>query len=326
MTDKVLEVKDLNIWLKEGKKCYSAVSSFSVSVEKGKTLGIIGESGSGKSISCMAIMGLLDHEKWDYSGSVCLEGKALSFTDNKKMCAVRGDSIAMIMQNPGAAFDPVYTIKRHFEETMKAHSSGITKREIQVRAIDMLRQMHIKNPEAVYNSYPFQCSGGILQRIMIAIAIVQNPVVLIADEPTTALDLTTQHEIIKILKEMQRRYGTSIIMVSHDLGVITHMADDIAVMYSGSIVESGRAEDVICAPMHQYTKGLFSSRPSFSKARLSELCGTQLSLKERGVTCQFYGRCALKEEACLRYDMSDAEVSGRKLKCCKMEERQDGIA
>lgn len=321
MDEKILEVQNLNIWLKDAQTQYSAVNNFSISVEKGKTLGIIGESGSGKSISCMAVMGLLDHDKWSYSGTVVLNGKELAFADDKKMCDVRGNSIAMIMQNPGAAFDPVYTIRRHFEETMRAHSSDLTKKEIKERAVDMLGQMHIKNPESVYNSYPFQCSGGILQRIMIAIAIAQNPAVLIADEPTTALDLTTQHEIIKILKEMQQRYGTSIIMVSHDLGVITHMADDIAVMYSGNIVESGNANDVISAPMHQYTKGLFSSRPAFSKERLPELSGTQISLKERGTVCQFYERCGLKCKACLEYDMSDVEISGRKLKCCRLEEQ-----
>ena len=180
--------------------------------------------------------------------------------------------------------------------------------------------MHIKNPENIYDSYPFQCSGGILQRIMIGLAVVQNPDVLIADEPTTALDLTTQHEIIKILKEMQARYGTAIIMVSHDLSVITDMADDIVVMYSGNIVETGDAKSIIKDPKHSYTKGLFRSRPAFSKERLPELEGAQMALKERGDICQFYDRCPMKTEACRSYDMSDRMIDGRRIKCCRIGE------
>ncbi|MFZ7102062.1 MAG: ABC transporter ATP-binding protein [Peptococcaceae bacterium] len=318
MMDTVLEVKNMKIALKEQDGLYPAVDNFAIALRKGKTLGIIGESGSGKSISCMAIMGLLDHEKWEYSGEVLLNGREIPFTDNIKMRTYRGRSIALIMQNPSSAFDPVYTIKRHFEETVRVHDRTAGKAEIKAQALEMLRQMHIKNTEDVYESYPFQCSGGMLQRIMIAIAVIQKPDVLIADEPTTALDLTMQHEIIKILKEVQARYNTSIIMVSHDLGVITHMADDITVMYSGNIVECGSARDVLSSPAHQYTQGLFRSRPAFSKERLSEVAGTQIGLKERGAGCQFFDRCPMKAEACLQYGMADRYVDGRLVRCCRI--------
>ena len=269
----VFEIKDLNLALKEDGMTYPAVDHFSITLKKGKTLGIIGESGSGKSISCMAALGLLSKEKWDCTGRVILNGEELPFLDDEKMRKYRGRSLALIMQNPSAAFNSLYTVRRHFEETIREHDRGVGKAEIRNRALDILEQMHIKDPERIYGGYPFQCSGGILQRIMIGLAVVQNPDVLIADEPTTALDLTTQHEIIKILKEMQARYGTAIIMVSHDLSVIAELADDLAVMYSGNIVEAGDARRIIEDPQHCYTKGLFLSRPAFSKERLPELKG-----------------------------------------------------
>jgi len=315
----VLEVKDLNISLKEGCNTYKAVENVSFSIGKGQTLGIIGESGSGKSLTCMAILGLLPADVWDYDAEIVLNGRSLPFRDNKAMRGYRGTDIALIMQNPMSAFNPVMTIKRHFEETLAAHKNW-NKNQIKAAALEMLSQMRIKNPETVYNSYPFQCSGGMLQRIMIALAVIMEPSVLIADEPTTALDLTVQFEIIKLINQMRKKYNTSVVIVSHDLNVIAGIADEIAVMYSGFIVEQAPAEEVLNSPLHPYTAGLFRSRPSYSKERLSEISGQPLSLKQRNSMCMFSERCPLKGEGCSNFEMLAHKVSDDHfVRCCAKE-------
>lgn len=315
----LLDVKNLNIFLKRGKERINAVSNVSFSLEKGKTLGIIGESGSGKSITCYAVMGLLDKKLWDVEGEVYLNGDLLDISDNDFMQRIRGSRIALIMQNPMSAFNPVITIGAHFVETInKAGEEKKSKEEIKKRALELMEKMRIRDPEAVYRSYAFQLSGGMLQRIMIALALVSEPELLIADEPTTALDLTVQHEIIKILNEMQSKLNTSILIVSHDLGVISHLADDIAVMYAGVFMEKGSADEILDAPKHPYTKGLFASRPAFSKNRLTVMPGQPPRLEERGLGCQFYKRCEIASSECESYFPSnEEELSMREIRCLK---------
>lgn len=315
----VLQVKNLNISLKDSRDTIKAVENVSFSVEKGRVLGIIGESGSGKSISCMAVLGLLPSETWEYSAEILLNGRNLPFRDNKSMREYRGTDIALIMQNPMCAFNPVMTIKTHFEETLMAHKKW-NKKQIKDAAIEMLAQMRIKNPEVVYNSYPFQCSGGMLQRIMIALAIIMEPAVLIADEPTTALDLTVQFEIIKLINEMRRKHNTSVVIVSHDLNVISNIADEIAVMYGGFIVEKAPTEEILKNPLHPYTVGLFCSRPVYSKDRLPEMPGQPLSLKQRHSACMFSDRCLLKGRGCSDFDMAVHHISDNHfVRCCAKE-------
>lgn len=318
----VLQVKDLNIRLKTKNGTLDAVNDVSFSVDERKLLGIIGESGCGKSISCMASMGLLSKNQWDYDGTVLLDGKELAIRDEKSMRQVRGSEIAIIMQNPMNAFNPSITIRKHFEETMAAHTA-MRGTEIRETAMEMLRQMRIKDPESVYGSYPFECSGGMLQRIMIALALMLKPRVLIADEPTTALDRTVQNEIIKLLDHIRYDHDAGIIFVSHDLHVITGIADDITVMYSGYDVEQAPKDVIVSSPMHPYTKGLFRSRPNYSRERLAEIPGQPPSLKERNNRegCLFMNRCPYRTEACEHYDMKPVTVDERHaVRCCRCRE------
>ena len=317
--DNILEVKNLNIYLKKGKERVQAVTNVSFNVEKGKSLGIIGESGSGKSITCYAAMGLLDKKQWDVSGEVYLNGELLDIKDNKYMQRVRGKRIALIMQNPMSAFNPVITIGAHFVETInKAGEEKKSKEEIKERAVELMAKMRIRDPEVVYKSYAFQLSGGMLQRIMIALALVSEPELLVADEPTTALDLTVQHEIINILREMQEKYNTSVLIVSHDLGVISRIADHIAVMYAGVFMEKGSADDILNHPRHPYTRGLFASRPAFSKDRLTIMPGQPPRLEERGKGCPFCNRCSERIQGCESFEPdSEEEMSPNEIRCIK---------
>ncbi len=300
--DNILEVHNLQVILKRGKQKITAVDQISFSLKRGKTLGIIGESGSGKSLTCMGMLGLLDRKLWDVSGEVVFEGKPLSIQNRKAMAKICGNKMTLIMQNPMSAFNPVITIGKHFYESVnKPGSEKKTKEEVTEIATDLLTKMRIRDPQAVLHSYAFQLSGGMLQRIMIALALAVQPDILIADEPTTALDLSVQHEIIKILQKLQEQYGMAILIVSHDLGVIRHLADDVSVMYAGNMVEQGSAEIILKDPQHPYTRGLFASRPAFSKERLIMMEGQPPALEERLEGCRFYPRCKERCEDCLAY-------------------------
>ena len=319
--ENILEACDLKVRLKKHRQRITAVDGISFAVKRGKTLGIVGESGSGKSLTCLGTLGLLDPKLWEVSGEISLAGEMLHIQDRGKMAEIRGNKIAMIMQNPMSAFNPVITIGKHFQESVnKPGSVKKTKAEVKKIAVDLLAKMRIRDPEAVLQSYAFQLSGGMLQRIMIALALAVQPDVLIADEPTTALDLTVQHEIIKILKELQEQYGMSIVIVSHDLGVIKHLADDVAVMYGGGFVEKAPAKTILSDPKHPYTKGLFASRPAFSKRRLDMMEGQPPTLEERGEGGMFYPRCGERCPECLGYLPGIRSVSDRhEISCIKYE-------
>ncbi|MHB9292116.1 nickel transport system ATP-binding protein [Hollandina sp. SP2] len=295
----ILEVENLQIRL-AGKEDLSVVTGISFTLNRGETLGIIGESGCGKSLSCLGILGLLDRGKWRVEGDVFLDGKPLPYSDNRAMRPYRGRRLALIMQNPLSAFNQMIPIAAHFYETLNSPDSPPQSLE-QVRkaAREILVRMRIRDPDAVLDSYAFQLSGGMLQRIMIALALVMQPDVLIADEPTTALDLTVQHEIISILREMQENQGTAILLISHDLGVIAHLASSIAVMYAGEFVEKGEADAVLEVPSHPYTQGLFASRPKFSKNRLPVMEGQPLALFVERTGCAFYPRCKSRDTSCV---------------------------
>jgi oligopeptide/dipeptide ABC transporter ATP-binding protein len=304
----LLKVEDLRIGFTGGKKELSVVNGISFTLNRGETLGIIGESGSGKSISCLGILGLLDGDKWRVEGKVLLEKTPLPYNDNRAMRPYRGRRIALILQNPLSAFNQMIPVAAHFYETLNSPGSHPQSVE-QVRnaAREMLVRMRIRDPDAALDSYAFQLSGGMLQRIMIALALVMKPDILIADEPTTALDLTVQHEIIAILKEMQKSEGSAILLISHDLGVIAHLASGIAVMYAGEFVEKGEAEEVLAEPAHPYTRGLFASRPKFSKEHLPVMEGQPPALIAERQGCAFYPRCENRDISCL--SSSPAPVS-----------------
>ncbi|MEG2638092.1 MAG: ABC transporter ATP-binding protein [Clostridiales bacterium] len=321
----VFEVKDLCIYLKEKNRRIPGVEHVSFTINKEETLGIIGESGSGKSLTCSAVLGLLNPKIWDVSGEVLLNGEPVPYWDNAAMSIFRGNRIALIMQNPMSAFNPMITIEKHFYETINKLGTNIQpKKTVDKIARDMLSRMRIRDPQAVLKSYAFQLSGGMLQRIMIALSLVMKPNILIADEPTTALDLTIQHEIIELLNELQKSTGTGILVVSHDLGVIAHLATHVAVMHSGSFVEKGCANAVLTAPSHPYTKGLFASKPGFSKKRLSVLQGQPLTLENRRSGCTFLQRCSFADDNCLKYDLAPFLVSPtHEMQCSKITEMEE---
>ncbi|MGL5693597.1 MAG: ABC transporter ATP-binding protein [Peptostreptococcaceae bacterium] len=316
----ILKVKNLKIELLNNDKNLLAINDINFDLLKGKTIGIIGESGSGKSLLCSTILGLLNKDKWKISGDIYFKDTFLQYQNNKFMCKYRGKHIALITQNPMSSFDPLMTIKGHFIETLKEHSY-LSENQIKEKAISILEKLRIHNPKNVLNSYSFQLSGGTLQRIMIAIAICLEPEILIADEPTTALDLTVQYEIIKILQSMKKEFNTSIILVSHDLGVISDLADEILVMYGGNIIEKASTRELLTNAQHPYTKGLLSSRPSFSKNRLTTLEGTPPNLFERGNGCEFYNRCSLKNEKCENHIPSNIKIDfNHEVRCLQFEE------
>ncbi|WP_270506245.1 ABC transporter ATP-binding protein [Paraclostridium sordellii] len=316
----VLKIDNLKIELIHKNQKLIAVKDVSFDLDPGKTIGIIGESGSGKSITCSAILGLLEDKKWIINGDIYFGETPIPYRSNKDMNKFRGKHIALITQNPMSAFDPLRTIRYHFIETLTTHKN-MSKKDIEKKAIYILNKMKIQNPKNVLDCYSFELSGGMLQRIMIAIAIALEPEVLIADEPTTALDLTVQYEIIKILSKMQKDLGTSIILVSHDLGVISELADEVLVMYGGSIVEKAPLNEIMTSPKHPYTKGLISSRPNFSKERLAILEGTPPNLFERIGGCEFYNRCNIKNEKCIDNMISSIKVSqNHEVRCIHFEE------
>jgi oligopeptide/dipeptide ABC transporter ATP-binding protein len=304
----LLEVEDLRIRFAGRKRNLGVINGISFTLNRGETLGIIGESGSGKSLSCLGILGLLDRDKWQVQGSVLLEGTPLPYNDNRAMRPYRGRRIALIMQNPLSAFNQMIPVAAHFYETLNSHGNPRqTMEQTRSAAREMLVRMRIRDPDAALDSYAFQLSGGMLQRIMIALALVMKPDILIADEPTTAVDLTVQHEIIAILQEMQEKEGSAILLISHDLGVIAHLASGIAVMYAGEFVEKGEAEEVLTEPSHPYTRGLFASRPKFSKERLPVMEGQPPALTAERQGCAFYPRCESRDISCLSF--SPAPVS-----------------
>ena len=317
-----LKINNLNIYFRKQEKEYLAVKDINLNLQQGKTLGIIGESGSGKSLTCSAILGFLDNAKWNVSGSIYFNENKLPYENNKEMNQYRGNHIALISQNPMNSFNPIMTIRKHFFETC---SNTMSKIEIENRAINILDEMKIQNPKNVLDSYPYQLSGGMLQRVMIALAIILEPEIIIADEPTTALDLSVQYEIIKILANIQNKLDTSIVLVSHDLAVIGHLAHEVAVMYGGSIVEKADSNTIFNNPKHPYTKGLLKSRPRFSKEPLEVLDGIPPSLFSRGKECDFYSRCNERCEHCKGINIPNIHLEkNHEVKCILLEEELYG--
>lgn len=321
----LLDVQNLTITLK-GKPDITVVSRVSFTLNRGGTLGIIGESGSGKSLCCLGIMGLLDRERWNVEGDILLDGKALPYNDNQAMRPYRGSRLALIVQNPLSAFNQMITIGAHFYETLnKPGMPQKTREQVRSAASTLLSRMRIRDTEAALDAYAFQLSGGMLQRIMIALALIMEPDLLIADEPTTALDLTVQHEIIALLGELQEGSGTAMLLVSHDLGVVTHLASDIAVMYAGEFVEKGDAETVCSLPAHPYTRGLFASRPKFSKERLQTLEGQPPSITDWRKGCSFYRRCGKGADKCSVVSPPSFSVgNGHESRCFRHAESNGG--
>ncbi|WP_030594776.1 ABC transporter ATP-binding protein [Streptomyces fulvoviolaceus] len=293
-----LSVRDLKVHFSTEDGIVKAVDGLSFDVEKGKTLGIVGESGSGKSVTNLTILGLHDRDRTAIDGEILLDGKELLTATERELERLRGNKMAMIFQDALASLSPFHTIGKQIGETYRKHT-GASKKEARARAIEMLRRVGIPQPDMRVDDYPHQFSGGMRQRAMIAMALVCDPELLIADEPTTALDVTVQAQIMDLLKDLQREFGTAIVFITHDLGVIADVADDVLVMYGGRCVERGTKKEVLRAPQHPYTLGLMSSMPSLDgpvDVPLSPIPGSPPSLLNPPSGCRFHPRCTFAEK------------------------------
>ena len=315
----LLEVKNLHTYFKTRKGTVKAVNDVSYSLEPGRTIGIVGESGSGKSVTAMSILQLLDGNGYIADGEIIFDGQDLTKLSEKEMYSIRGNKISVIFQEPMTSLNPVFSVEKQLSEPFMIHQ-GMNKKEAREKALEMLYAVQIPNPEAVLRQYPHQLSGGMRQRVMIAMALACRPKILIADEPTTALDVTIQAQILRLMNELQRDNGTSIIFITHDLGVINEMADDVVVMYCGQVVEQTSARVIFtdCEKSHPYTEGLMYSIPRMDgvKRKLEPIPGAvphPLALP-RG--CKFAPRCKYATAKCLEEEPALVEVApGQKVRC-----------
>ena len=297
----LLEVDDLHTFFKTKK---GIVNGVSYRVESGKTLGIVGESGSGKSVSAMSILKLLDGNGYIDSGTITFKGRNLAECTINDMYQIRGNEISVIFQEPMTSLNPVYTIEKQLNEVYLTHQK-ITKKEASEKSLEMLKAVKIPNPESVMKQFPHQLSGGMRQRVMIAMALACEPSLLIADEPTTALDVTIQAQILKLMNELKKEKGTSILFITHDLGVINQMADEVAVMYCGQVVEMCKARTIFAKETtcsHPYTEGLMTSIPRLDTpvgARLEAIPGAVPHPLNLPKGCKFAPRCKYATEKCM---------------------------
>ncbi len=298
----LLELNDLHTYFTTKRGIVKAVNGVSYSVEAGKTLGVVGESGCGKSVSAMSILRLLDGNGYIESGSITFKGQELTTLEEKQMYAIRGNAISVIFQEPMTSLNPVFTIERQISEAFMVHQA-MDKKEAARESVRMLADVKIPNPEEVAKQYPHQLSGGMRQRVMIAMALACKPDLLVADEPTTALDVTIQAQILKLMNDLQKEKGTAILFITHDLGVINQMADDVAVMYSGEVVEMAPV-DVIFSNgeySHPYTEGLMLSIPRLDTAvqtKLEVIPGTVPHPLDLPSGCFFAPRCKYATDRC----------------------------
>lgn len=306
-SEKILEVKNLHTTFKvEGGK-FNAVDGINFSVYKGKTLGIVGESGCGKSVTSLSIMRLIPNPPGEISGGeIIYKGKDLLKLPIADMRKIRGNEISMIFQEPMTSLNPVFTVGDQIREAVQLHQK-VSRKEANDRAIEMLKLVGIPSPEKRVNDYPHQLSGGMRQRVMIAMALSCNPNILIADEPTTALDVTIQAQILDLMKKLRENLGMAMMLITHDLGVVAETADEVIVMYAGKIVEQGPVKEIFANPKHPYTRGLLQSIPTFDKttvntgkkkARLDTISGIVPSLLELPKGCRFQTRCPFVTEEC----------------------------
>ena len=315
MADKILQVKNLKTYFHTEAGLVKAVNDVSFDVEKGKTLGIVGESGCGKSMTSLSIMRLIEKPGQIEGGEILLEGKDIVKMSEDEMRKIRGKKIAMIFQEPMTSLNPVFTIGQQLIEALLLHEN-MTKKEAKERAIEMLKLVKIPLAERRFDEYPHQLSGGMRQRVMIAMALCCNPELLICDEPTTALDVTIQAQIL----ELKEKTGTSVMMITHDLGVIAEVADDVMVMYAGQVVEKASCDQIFDQPMHPYTDGLMKCIPKLDDddtKELSVIKGMVPSFDDMPAGCAFCPRCPEAREIC-RCKMPElVDVEGRKVRCFK---------
>ena len=299
-----LRVKDLKVHFPTDDGVVKAVDGLSFEMEKGKTLGIVGESGSGKSVTSLAIMGLHRGSRAHLSGEIWLDGQDLLQVSEPELRSLRGRKMAMIFQDPLSAMHPYYSVGTQLSEALQVHTD-VSKKAARTTVIEMLARVGIPNPDKRVDQYPHQFSGGMRQRAMIAMALLNNPELLIADEPTTALDVTVQAQILDLMRDLQSEFGSAIIMITHDLGVVAEIADDVLVMYGGKAVEYAEVDDLFHQPDHPYTWGLLTSMPRLDRInqeRLIPVAGNPPSLINIPPGCAFHPRCTFKEFAACACD------------------------
>ena len=328
----LLEMNNLQTFFTTKRGVVKAVNGVSYKVEAGKTLGVVGESGSGKSVSAMSMLKLLDGNGYIAGGSIKFNGRELTELPISEMQKIRGNEISVIFQEPMTSLNPVFTVERQVAESFIIHQ-GLSKKEAREKVVEMLADVKIPNPHVVAKQYPHQLSGGMRQRVMIAMALACKPKLLIADEPTTALDVTIQAQILRLMNDLKREHGTSILFITHDLGVIAQMADDVAVMYCGQVVEMAPARTIFTdsAFSHPYTEGLMLSIP-----RLDTPTGTRLESIPGAVPhplnlpkgCKFAPRCKYCQQRCLEEEPEMTEVSDKQQVRCfypRKEERRANL-
>ena len=319
----LLEVKDLHTSFFTDAGEVRAVNGVSFSLERGKILGIVGESGSGKSVTAYSIMQILAGAGKIVSGSIKLDGQELVGAGENVMKDVRGNKISIIVQDPMTSLNPTYTIGQQLMEAILLHTNR-DKQQSWDRAVEMLRLVNVNEPEKRMKQYPHEFSGGMRQRVMIAMALACEPDILIADEPTTALDVTIQAGILELMKDIQKQIGMAIIMITHDLGVVAQLCDEVIVMYAGGICEQGTAEEIFYNPCHEYTKGLLRSIPTVddSGEKLQPISGTPIDLLNMPKGCPFAPRCDNAMKICMRERCERMQINDQHAAACWMNVRK----
>jgi oligopeptide/dipeptide ABC transporter ATP-binding protein len=299
MPSAVLEVEDLRIRFAGGPADLDLIDGISFKVEAGRTLCIVGESGCGKSVTALSMMGLLPKTAQVTAGQIRFQGRDLLALSERERADLRGNEIAMIFQEPMTSLNPSFTIGDQIAEAVIRHRT-VSQQQARARALDVMRRVRIPAPEARFDAYPHQFSGGMRQRVMIAMALANDPKLLIADEPTTALDVTIQAQILRLIKTLQEETGTALVLITHDLGVVAEVADDVAVMYGGSIVEYGPVARIFDDPQHPYTVGLMGSVPSLGprEGKLATISGSVPTASDMPPGCRFSTRCPFADDRC----------------------------
>jgi len=319
----LLEVRDLRTSFRTDDGVVKAVGGVTFSVERGQTLGIVGESGCGKSVTCLTIMGLNNSRNTVSSGEALFNGEDLLQMSSRRLRGLRGNDIAMIFQDPMTSLNPVHSIGKQLVEAVMLHRD-VTKKDARLRALELLKAVGIPRAERRIDDYPHQFSGGMRQRVMIAMALINEPDLLIADEPTTALDVTTQAQILKLMTTLQDEFNTAIVMITHDLGVVAEIADDVVVMYAGRVAEEGTVDEIFTRPHHPYTWGLLGSLPRIDAdvERLVQIQGQPPSLLNPPEGCRFHPRCPYVLEICRSIEPVLEPVSNepQHLQACHLDE------
>ncbi len=318
----LLEVRDLRVSFFTPSGEVKAVGSVSFDLERGKVLGIVGESGSGKSVTAYSILQILGYGARILGGSIRFDGQEIIGAPEKVLKDIRGNRISIIFQDPMTSLNPTYTIGTQLMEAILLHT-GRNKKQAYNRAVEMLRLVNVNEPEKRMKQYPYALSGGMRQRVMIAMALACEPDILIADEPTTALDVTIQAQILELMKQLKQKMGMSILMITHDLGVVAQMCDEVLVMYAGAICERGTVEDIFYRPSHEYTKGLLRSVPSAHEAgnRLQSISGSPVDLRYVPKGCPFFPRCPEAMQICLRQRCEVTRLGERHYAQCWMNQK-----